>query len=182
MSKQATGTLADFLLARIAEDEVVARAAIVETESGGRWWAVRDRNRDSDAEALALVKGENPLEEPGHDPTYALAAAHICYSDEPDVLLHVARHDPARVLAECEAKRRIVDFMLDEHGATIDGEWGCCHSGADFRNGGRAPEYEGDEFETLPSDCPGAKAALAGLALLAPPYADHPDYREEWRA
>src|SRR5688572_20799212 len=27
---------------------------------------------------------------------------------------HIARHDPARVLAECEAKRRIVDALEDE--------------------------------------------------------------------
>lgn len=61
---------------------------------------------------------------------------------------HYRRHDPVRVLAECEAKRRIVE--VHAHNARWDdtnvGDW-----------------------------------ARATLELLALPYADHPDYREEWR-
>jgi len=60
--------------------------------------------------------------------------------------LNVAAH--ARILAEVEAKRRIVDR------ATYMGE-------AEDRMGGYADEF---------------------LSLLALPYADHPDYRQEWRA
>ncbi len=58
----------------------------------------------------------------------------------------VGGYDPARVLAECEAKRRIVESYNspDSVGSYGDGLW----------------------------------EALAHLAL---PYADHPDYREEWR-
>jgi hypothetical protein len=63
---------------------------------------------------------------------------------------HIARHDPARVLAEVEAKRRIVEM------------------GASY-----VPELEhGDNGEW---------ALDATLRLLALPYADHPDYRQEWR-
>jgi hypothetical protein len=51
---------------------------------------------------------------------------------------------PARIHAECEAKRRIVGLHP------------CDNCGAAF-----------DPCETL--------------RLLALPYADHPDYREEWR-
>lgn len=58
------------------------------------------------------------------------------WHDEYDILYV----PPARVLAESEAKRRIVEWM--------------CAWQADVR----------DE----------------GLRLLALPYADHPDYREEW--
>lgn len=54
---------------------------------------------------------------------------------------------PGRVLAECEAKRRIV---------------------------AEANRFEGD-------DDPGAHVLVGVLELLALPYADHPDYREEWR-
>lgn len=38
---------------------------------------------------------------------------------------HIVRHDPARVLAEVEAKRRIVDryAWLREHGDTGDAAW-----------------------------------------------------------
>lgn len=65
---------------------------------------------------------------------------------EPD-WQHIARWDPARVLVECDAKRRIVE-LHPEHG------WSHC------------------EGESLP--CP-------TLRLLALPYAEHPDYREEWK-
>jgi hypothetical protein len=65
---------------------------------------------------------------------------------------HIARHDPARVLAEVEAKRRVItaeqDRVLEE---------------------GPLPERMRGEIET------------DVLRLLTLPYADHPDYREEWR-
>lgn len=153
-------TLTDFLLARVAEDEGAAKAA-----SPGPW-----RVDPAEPESVLAV-----------DELQAADAFALSGPQTRATASHIARHDPARVLAECEAKRQIVAFMLDDHGATIDGEWGCCHSGDDLRNGGRAPEYEGDEFEPLPSDCPGAKAALDGLKLLALPYADHPDYDVEWK-
>jgi hypothetical protein len=60
----------------------------------------------------------------------------------------------ARVLAECQAKRRIVEMM----GSLVD--------------------YDRDKFIV--------NASLEGVAhdtlmQLALPYADHPDYREEWK-
>lgn len=67
---------------------------------------------------------------------------------------HIARHDPVRVLAEVEVKRRIVD----EHGPNEYGLCDVCVLNDDAR---RAP-------------CP-------TLRLLTLPYADHPDYRGEWR-
>ncbi|PWG13915.1 hypothetical protein DF268_08600 [Streptomyces sp. V2] len=60
--------------------------------------------------------------------------------------LHIAAHDPARVLREIDAKRRIVARVT--YHADIMG-W---------------DEVHGD--------------LLRSLAL---PYADHPDYRKEWR-
>ena len=102
----ATLTLADFLLARIAEDQADAMV-------GWRW--------------KALPAGE-----------YARLQA--------------------RVLAECEARRRIV-AELDRLGAmSTDG----------MRDGGANAMSMMDALEF----------ALRALAL---PYADHPDYHEEWR-
>jgi len=57
----------------------------------------------------------------------------------------------ARVLAECEAKRRIVE------------RWRL-YSDAEY------PDYEGG-YSSAMDDV---------LALLALPYADHPDYEEQW--
>lgn len=68
---------------------------------------------------------------------------------------HVLRHDPARVLAEVKAKRRILE--LDDEVLRRE-----------VRNG----------------DASGAGASLMlsiVLRLLALPYADHPDYDEAWR-
>jgi hypothetical protein len=75
--------------------------------------------------------------------------------------VHIARWDPARVLAECEAKRRIVEAADEATGLdmTVDSE---------RLVGPRdlvADPYLGDVM----------------LRLLAMPYADHPDYAEEWR-
>ncbi len=68
---------------------------------------------------------------------------------------HFARWDPARVMAECEAKRRIV---------ALEQEWLT-------------------EMETILGKLPGMRATslTLTLALLALPYATHPDYQEEWR-
>jgi hypothetical protein len=77
---------------------------------------------------------------------------------------HAARHDPARVLAECAAKRRLV--------------LACRESRADQAFLGARPQGMAD-FPLSPRD-QHQLAALA-LALLALPYADHHDYRPEWR-
>jgi hypothetical protein len=75
---------------------------------------------------------------------------------------HVTRWQPARVLAECKAKRLMVE--------TYERLWN------------RAEEIRravGNEQSAS------ARLLYAGvemvLPLLALPYADHPDYREEWR-
>jgi hypothetical protein len=60
---------------------------------------------------------------------------------------HITRHDPARVLAECEAKRRIVELAFS-HAAKIDGEWGCCHSVQGIR-GGLCDEQRPDDLALL---------------------------------
>lgn len=68
---------------------------------------------------------------------------------------HIVRHDPARVLREAEAKRRILDSYLPD--ATS------------------ADEQINEEWR--------AGSALADdlLRLLALPYADHTDYQDDWR-
>lgn len=58
---------------------------------------------------------------------------------------------PARVLAECEAKRQIVAAHADDH------------------------KFCGDEVILEPG------APCDTLLTLAAVYADHPDYRDEWR-
>lgn len=78
---------------------------------------------------------------------------------------HIARHDPARVLREVDAKRRLIRTVF-VYEAKIDGEWGDCHS-ADEIEAGLCLETDPDEIEAL--------------RLLALSYSDHPDFQESWR-
>jgi hypothetical protein len=90
--------LPTFLLARIAEDEDAARAATIDA-----WGRPIGHPRGFDWASLALSSER--------DTTPA--------QDE-----HITIHDPARVLAECEAKRIRVQWIAD-NGAyvTMDPGW-----------------------------------------------------------
>lgn len=65
--------------------------------------------------------------------------------------LHIARHDPARVLAEVTAKRELLD------------------------------QYEHLRHDVMPDDMTGVWAIEAALRALGAVYADCPGYRDEWR-
>lgn len=123
--------LTAFLHARLNEDEQAARAAEADIASwGGTWEAFTD----------TLWKRT------------VIEADAICD--------HIARHDPARVLAEVNAKRRIID----EH--PILTAWKVCTRCSDF--------YDTAPISRIYGPCP-------TLRLLALPHAGHPDYRQEWR-
>lgn len=139
-------------------DDLVAflRARLDEDEASVYAW-------DSDAEAcVGTVWTGN---EPGYTTVASRRGEGPWIADGREVLN--ARHgrvlyDPARVLREVEAKRRIVDDVVPEvEGAEdrIDGEWGVV---------------------SLPWDQVHA-TTLSLLRLLALPYSDHPDYRPEWK-
>lgn len=95
-------TITEFLLARIAEDEAVARAASpapwsypgIESVAGGTLY---DKTR-----RIADVAYEQPSDHDGS------VVRHLLVPEADANGAHIARHDPDRVLAECEAKRRIV--------------------------------------------------------------------------
>ena len=96
-----------------------------------------------------------------------LPAFIVPYAEEQPTVAaaHIARWDPARVLAEVAAKREIIKVVL-WYEAKIDGEWGCCHS-EDSIGEGNCPGRQPNDIEVL--------------RLLALPYADRPGYRESWR-
>ena len=112
-----------------------------------------------------------------------VAVAAISESRMPEYLArHIARHDPARVLAEVEAKRRIIEWhgrRKETHTFTmIDGIvtadlWTCvtcctdtCPTWEELGQDHRDPDRIGC-CDTIP--------------LLALPFADHPDYLEKWK-
>lgn len=74
----------------------------------------------------------------------------------------LAHTHSSRVLAECEAKRRIVGALDDAAAAT--------------RTVGSDPTAPGDWQEWG-----NYHAWLDAAKIIAAPYADHPDYRDEWR-
>ncbi|MEU1071962.1 MULTISPECIES: DUF6221 family protein [unclassified Streptomyces] len=92
---------------------------------------------------------------------------------------HIARHDPARVLREIEAKRQLLVIALAEpHLRCEEDNWYSCSALTD------------DHGELLcidktragkPCDCGRDRRLARHLHLLALPYADHADYRDEWR-
>lgn len=115
--------LAEFVQARIAQDEETARAAL--------------------AERASPVSGA----------TFTLWEDQEWEAIDGKVMTHVDAWDPARVLAECAAKRAIVEMHRGAHECpTPDSCCGWC--------------VDSDECDTL--------------SALAAPYADHPDFRSEW--
>lgn len=132
--------LTEFLLARIAEDEAVAEAASAQDD---RW--------------VQSLSGSVV-----RTPTSYVAIA-IC--QEQEETSHIARHDPERVLAECEAKRLIVARHRGEYSCeTCADEEEMCEDSE-----GYATWYRSSVWAPCPT-----------LRLLALPYADHPDYQQEW--
>jgi hypothetical protein len=79
---------------------------------------------------------------------------------------HIARWDPARVLAEVDAKRRI----LDEHEAMAGDTYGQ-RAGQDVCE---TCKESGSRYYHEPYPCPTVR-------LLALPFADRPGYQEGWR-
>ena len=136
--------LVQFLRARLDEDAELAQAA-----SPGPWHPSDESDEVLAVDGITVADG------------FALSSRQLRATTE-----HIARHDPARVLAEVEAKRRILEIHKvvggweDEDGQDIG--LGCdeCGYSAEYSD-------RGGWCETV--------------RLLALPYADHPGYRAEWR-
>ena len=124
-------SLPEFILARVAEREAAAKAAAKEQShadgDGMHWHGGEDRD---------VYEGESN--------SYVACGP---WGSELGVTgIHIAMHDPARVLRQCEAIRRIVE----EHG---DDEW--CNVCYDYK----------------PMDAP-----CLTLRALGSFWSDHPDY------
>jgi hypothetical protein len=144
--------LTDFLLAQIAEDEAVARACqqqswVPTIEKSGDWRT--GETFDMGRIDCVFVDSEDSR-------GLVATSEHV---------IHAARHDPARVLAECEVKRRIVAEHPHRFSQGADSGYGCI---AD------------DEWECL--TCQQQYHWCATLKALAQPHANHPQFQPEWRA
>ena len=128
--------LVEFLRARIGDDERIARETIHPGRTGE--WEFDEYEEDGQRRWHLLLDRIAP----GLYDTSGMG---------PSTMRHIARHDPARVLRDVEAKR----LLLRGHEPEIH-------------------RCDGGDFAQGHADCR-IKTALA----LA--YADHPEFREEWK-
>ena len=144
-----SGGLPGFLRDRWADEEAVARAAtpgpwhFIHTDDGYAMsliaiGTVADSSDANTFVAATLLQTGNP------------AISHRGERWDEDAA-HIARWDPARVLAEVDAKRRI----LAEHDIAHD----------------PCDAHDADNYSI---DCDTVR-------LLALPHASHPEYRQEWK-
>ncbi|MFF7550912.1 DUF6221 family protein [Streptomyces canus] len=140
---------------QLDEDERIARAAIsvvgdvpgaanwrfgnAFTDEGGTYWQITTRTPD--------IEGFGPVELVGSG--MSGGGAH-----EPEIARHAVEHDPARVLAEIDAKRQLLTAYA------------------------HAADRDVNEVEYAHGY---ANALGEAVRLLALPYASRPGYREEWR-
>jgi hypothetical protein len=138
-----TADLVAFLRERLDEDEAIARAAEGDPVFDGTGIVIeRNRARGFPDRIAGLIS---------------------------PVATHIARHDPARVLADIAAKRAIVD----EHAPDRPGDWDCrvC---ADEETYDEDSEGNGSWTRSAKS------APCRTLRLLAAPYAGADSYRPGW--
>jgi Family of unknown function (DUF6221) len=134
------------------------------------------RIADDEAVALRLCPGRSP--DNGHwiANSFEFSGAH----DRPTTN-HIVRHDPARVLAECEAKRKIIAFheswpTLVQTPAKFERD-DVDLDNYTYRMSQEIAWLTTREYVARFGIDPPTAPMLAALAL---PYADHPDYLPEW--
>ena len=145
--------LARWLGEQLDEDERIARAA-TERQPYDEWDAVGDdREGDVARKHWSVVKIARMEQIP---------AAR-------DLAVHIASHDPVRVLREIDAKRHLLKALLSEGHAAL-------------RPGGSTEIYCGADYEAGdPCDCGRDERVASYLRLLAAVYQDRPGYKESWR-
>lgn len=145
--------LVQWLRAQLDEDERTARAA-----TPGPWWHNPGKQwlGPEAFEKYDLREGEEFVGYGGPHPFTGAVASTGPASNAQGMMdaAHIARHDPARVLSEIDAKRRLLALHARAHHQCVTED-------------GPTQWHAADPCTTL--------------RLLALPYADRPGYREEWR-
>lgn len=146
-------TLTEFLTLRLDEDEAVARSAVL---TDGRWRAwIEGEGANFGGDDVILTDGED---------LYVSGCG-------PKTLRHIARHDPARVLADVAAVREVLGLHSvpePDQFVVYDESLKQC------RTCGPGDHYAAQDYAdqySYPCDT---------LRVLARPYADHPDYDPAW--
>lgn len=185
--------LVEFLGARIAEDEAAARATARDADwepwdrvVPATWTAVADGDDGARVFAHWDLSAPDRCSEHPHGGPNDCDDVPVAYIDVelgalPATADHIARQDPARVFAECKAKRAIV-HLHRQLGDTVPNGW------LDGRHAYLSyPEVAwtcdqcgpGDEWVEHPER--DYRYPCDTLRALAVVYAGHPDYQDEWR-
>jgi hypothetical protein len=135
-----TDDIVAFIRARLGQDEQAARAAGAQRWDASGWTFATSPDEVATGDERVVVGSVDDDRGDGN-----LAAVE-----------HIARHDPARVLREVEAKRALLAWVQDR-----------LHDAEDF------PADEEYRLKAI-------QALRIHLPLLAAPYSDHPAFREEW--
>ncbi|MFD7861849.1 DUF6221 family protein [Streptomyces sp. NPDC059783] len=159
-----------FLRARLGDDEMWAiegsrEATTGQAPEGGAHWRWVSSNTDTEftpdlgeptlghtagepfVSLLSREEWDFPLDTPG--PQFVLHSEEV-----PSAAAgHIARHDPARVLRDVEAKRQAIEHYEQIQALTQDPDAYVLAEGA----------------------------VMKQMQIMALPYADHPDYRDDWR-
>jgi len=87
--------------------------------------------------------------------------------------------EPAAVIAVLDAKLALIDDLLAEQHEVIQGDcWYTCAAATEERDGGETCD---DGRHGGPCDCGRDARVRRRLAILAQPFAGHPDHKgEEW--
>ena len=139
--------LVAFVHARIEDDENAARAALI--MDNGNWYVERDG--------------------PSHGTSVRTWGTVHSSSTQLDIAVHIARHDPARVLDEVEVKRRIINRHREALTTAARFQ-------ADYENS------QAIELLKLAHEWDNIAGLLKGPVLdIASVFSGHPDYRPECR-
>lgn len=152
--------IVEFLTARLDEDEATAKD--VPTDLVGRDWTTAESGGYTGGR-IFLVGSDTPWQFTG-----------VANSHDEATATYIARHDPARVLREVKAKRRILELHTTGSYRTYQ-----CSNGDHIQEWQceRAKEpYTEDRYCEV---CGGSKCVE--LPLLAAAYERHPDYDPAWR-
>lgn len=163
-------TIAEFLLARVTEDEAAAKACAEVYPSP---WEMSDRGW------MATVRGDAP----NFRVVSTLDQEHAPEGWVGDRLDHIARHDPARVLAECKAKRAIIEFhkqwpVLVEGPLNYQPQPDASDlDSISFKMSRQIMWATEQEYRNRFGDDPPTTPIMRAFASV---YSDHRDYRDEW--
>lgn len=159
-----TQTITEFLEARIAEDEALAQDCV----DSGPWYPWR-----SEQNLEWWVRSENF----GH----VVTTGYVGNNDARPNAEYIARNDPARVLAECAAKRAIIEQHKDwpvlvEKKPEFSEDTSDIHGMTYWVTQEMVWLTEREYVKRFGVEAPTTNMILA----LAAVYKDHPDYRQDW--